>query len=225
MRVLAFDTAMPACSVAVVECGGAGAEILAHRFEPRARGHAEVLMDQIAETMSDAGVGYSDLDRLAVTTGPGTFTGVRIGVAAARGMALGTGLPLVGVTTLEALAAAGAGLTGGSVAAAIDARRGEVYVQCFSNDLTPLSEPCVVTPADAADVLRGHTPLIVGTGARIMRDVCGEAAGFTFDAAAPELSDACHVACRGAVKPSDGPPPSPFYLRAPDAKLPQRKDG
>ncbi|MBI1179081.1 MAG: tRNA (adenosine(37)-N6)-threonylcarbamoyltransferase complex dimerization subunit type 1 TsaB, partial [Alphaproteobacteria bacterium] len=129
MRVLAFDTALGAGSVAVVADGSC----LARRDEPRPRALAERLLPMIEETLAEAGLGYGDLDLIAVTVGPGTFAGLRIGVAAARGLSLATGVPAAGVTSLEALAFAalpdlGEGET---VVAAVDGRRGQLYRQAF----------------------------------------------------------------------------------------------
>ena len=92
MNVLAFDTCLGAVSVAVRWQGPGGDWLTRHAHEARERGHAERLMPMIAEVMEDAGLAFSDLDRIAVTVGPGTFTGVRVGVAAARGLALASGV-------------------------------------------------------------------------------------------------------------------------------------
>jgi tRNA threonylcarbamoyladenosine biosynthesis protein TsaB len=100
--VLAFDTSAGACSAAVL--GGDGT-VLARRCEALERGHAERLLPMLRDVLAEAGVEIADLALLAVTIGPGTFTGIRIGLAAARGLALASGLPLVGVTSLEAVAA------------------------------------------------------------------------------------------------------------------------
>ena len=100
MKVLAVDTALGACSVAVLD----GEKILSHRFEEMARGHAEALAPIVQDAM--AGIAFASLDRLAVTTGPGTFTGQRVGLAFMRGLRIALRKPLIGVTTLEAIAAA-----------------------------------------------------------------------------------------------------------------------
>ena len=101
MKILAVDTALGACSVALLS----GDKILAHSFEEMARGHAERLAPMVQETMAKAGIAFSDIDRLAVTTGPGTFTGQRVGLAFMRGLRIALKKPLTGVTTLEAMAA------------------------------------------------------------------------------------------------------------------------
>ena len=99
MRLLALDTATAACSVALWRDGA----VLARRFEAMLRGQSEALMPMVGAVLAEAGCGFKDLDAIAVTVGPGAFTGLRIGLAAARGMALAAELPLIGVTTLEAV--------------------------------------------------------------------------------------------------------------------------
>src|SRR5690606_31806688 len=152
--VLSLDTALGACSAAVVACSADDTRVLARAFELRARGHAEALAPMIADVMAAAGLDFGDLDRLAVTVGPGSFTGLRVGIATARGLALATGLPVVGITTLEAIAAnvteQESATRGRRVVAVIDARRDEVYVEMFHRDLQSLTGPRLVALDDAA---------------------------------------------------------------------------
>ena len=146
MRILGFDTATSACSAAVWEDG----RIAARRFEPMSRGQSERLMPMVREVLSEAGADFPDLDLLAVTTGPGAFTGLRIGLAAARGMALAGDLACFGGTTLDAVAA-GASETERqkeNVLVVLDSKRAEVYAQAFRSDLLPLSEAQALMPAD-----------------------------------------------------------------------------
>lgn len=136
MKILAFDAALRACSAAVAIDG----QIAAQCFEQRSRGHAEVLVPMVDRVCAQSGVAFDALDRVAVTVGPGTFAGVRIGIAAARGFAVSLGVPVVGITTLEAVAAGALGdLAVGEnhVTAIFDARRDQVYVQSFDQALTP----------------------------------------------------------------------------------------
>jgi len=140
MKILAVDTALGACSVALLDDG----KILAHIFEPMDRGHAERLAPMVDEAMKKAGMDFSSLDRLAVTTGPGTFTGQRVGLAFMRGLRLALKIPLIGVTTLEVMAASALGETeifrlsatqSRKQAAAIhDARREEAYLSLLAGD-------------------------------------------------------------------------------------------
>jgi tRNA threonylcarbamoyl adenosine modification protein YeaZ len=130
--LLALESAMSAGSVAV--CDGAG-QVLAQRRSPPEAGQADRLIELIDAALDTAGVDYPDLDVIAVNHGPGSFTGVRAGVAAARGLALALGRPVIAVNTLEALAAAAGVQPAGTVVAAVDARRGQVYVQTFDHRL------------------------------------------------------------------------------------------
>ena len=223
MLILAFDTAMAACSAAVVGTGSAGSQVLAERHEARTRGHAEVLVPMIAEVLAEAGVAFTDLDRIAVTTGPGTFTGVRIGVATARGMAVASGLPVVGVTTLEAVAA-GARKSGTepgrAIASVFDARRDEVYVQCFSHQLEPLTAPQALGYAAAWATIKAHRPILAGTGAALL-DTSSPGHGLGgAEHGLPDQPTAAVVAEIAVSRSSTEEPVVPLYLRAPDAKLP-----
>lgn len=219
MKILAVDTALGACSAAILE----NEIVLAHRFEMMERGHAERVAPMVREVMVEAGVGFAGLDRLAVTTGPGTFTGQRVGLAFMRGLRIALKRPLVGVTTLEAMMAAALADTGLSAAAALhDARRGEVYCAAF-RDGRVVMPPCVFAVADAISALR-----------RLMGNclfaLAGTAAGdavalYNAQGANARLSritqpDAVWVArlALGATAPEG--PPRPLYLRAPDARLP-----
>lgn len=133
MRILAFDTALRACSAAVLIVKGAERK-LARAYEARERGHAEVLMPMIEQVMREAGSAYQDLDRIAVTIGPGTFTGTRIGIATARGLGLALAIPVIGETSLAVMAhgiQARSGSEDQPLAIAVDARRGQIYFQHF----------------------------------------------------------------------------------------------
>ncbi len=136
MNILAFDTCFDACSACVARTGDGVVEVLASALERFETGHAERLVPMIDEVMARAGVAFADIDRLAVTVGPGTFTGTRIGIAAARGLALATGIPVVGASSLAVMAEVaarelGPRKAGEDLLVAVDARRGEVYVQLF----------------------------------------------------------------------------------------------
>tara|TARA_R110000868_G_scaffold35321_3_gene126776 strand:- start:453 stop:1109 length:657 start_codon:yes stop_codon:yes gene_type:complete len=209
-------------SVAVVD----GTSVLAHRFELRTRGHAEELMGMIADVLKEAGVKTADLKALAVTIGPGTFTGLRVGLAAARGLALARALPLVGVTTLEAVAAPVTCVANETIAVVFDARRDEIYLQAFDHTHLPLSEPVIVSLDAAGDHLPGSCFVAVGTGAGLLATYLGGKGIACSLAQAPAQPDALTVArlaqARLKLHGSDHfrVAPSPLYLRAPDAKLP-----
>ena len=210
MNILAIDTCLDACQAAV--CGDHG--VLAVRSESMSRGHQERLAPMVAEAMAEAGLAFDALDRIAVTIGPGSFTGLRVGLAFAKGLALATGADLVGVGALEALAGGEAGES--FVAAAIDARRGQIYLQAFSGghalmapDVLPLEIAAArlaeLRPSGRVDIVGSGAPLLDGlvTGARIL------------PRAAP---DPVALARLAQVMPLT--PARPLYLRAPDAKLP-----
>ena len=165
-KLLAVDTALGACSVAVLD----GDTVLAHQFVEMTRGHAEALAPMVDETMCRSGIGFAALDRLAVTTGPGTFTGQRVGLAFMRGLRVGLKKPLIGVTTLEAMAAA----TERNRAAAIhDAKRDEAYLLLRENGATIL-EPTVMPFADAIARIRAFGACaLCGTGAAMAGDTLG----------------------------------------------------
>ena len=209
MKLLAADTALAACSVAVVE----GDAVLAHIFVAMERGHAEALAPMVQEAMRQAALGFAALDRLAVTTGPGTFTGQRVGLAFMRGLRVALGKPLTGITTLAAMGAQAMAETGVAAYASLhDAKRGEVYLQTSSMDV-----PEVLTFEDALARLATMPD---------RRALAGTAA----PAAAAHLSnamlsnvrqpDALWVARLAQALPVSAQPPRPLYLRAPDAKLP-----
>ena len=131
MNILAIDTALGACSAALLVDGN----IVAWRYEDRMRGHAERLLPMVEEVLQDAGLPKSDLQGIACTRGPGTFTGVRIGLSAAKGLCLALDIPLAGFTTLEVVAHNVIGcddVSEGPLCVAHDARRGEVYFQQFT---------------------------------------------------------------------------------------------
>jgi tRNA threonylcarbamoyladenosine biosynthesis protein TsaB len=192
-----------------------GDEILAHRLEVMERGHAEALAPMVADAM--AGFSFSDLDRLAVTSGPGTFTGQRVGLAFMRGLRLALNKPLIGVTTLETMAAAAEKETGIFRAAAIhDARRDEAYLSlCEGEDM--VLPPTVMPFADGVERIRGFGPCaLAGTGAPAASASLGN--GFVLSTI--RQPDAIWVARLARNRPAPNAAPGPLYLRAPDAKLP-----
>ncbi|SLN19515.1 tRNA (adenosine(37)-N6)-threonylcarbamoyltransferase complex dimerization subunit type 1 TsaB [Oceanibacterium hippocampi] len=218
MKILALDTALGACSVAIVEDG----RVLAHRTRLGARGQAEALMPMVEAVRADAGLAFAALDRLAVTVGPGSFTGLRIGLAAARGLALATGLPLVGVTTLRAIERAARADRNDPrpLVVALDARRGEIYLQSFDANGRPLGDALAIAPRRAAALLPDGQVLAAGSGAALLAAAHGALAITCLDGILEP--DARWVARYAASlpPPRTGEVPAPLYLRAPDAKLP-----
>jgi 3-hydroxypropanoate dehydrogenase len=186
------------------------------------RGHSEALFPMVAALMREAGLAFTDLDRIAVTRGPGSFTGVRAGIAAARGFALGCGAAIVTATSLEAMARGCAGLLAGAerrggFLIAHDARRGELYVQLFDAAGRAVSEAALASPQEAA-LLARDAGLAAGSGAPLLAAEA-ERLGFTVSARFPDLlPEAVHLAELALERQPDGEPVSPLYLRAPDAK-------
>ena len=211
MIVLSIDTAIEACQAAVLD----GDTVLAARSEAMTRGHQERLAPMVAQAMAEAGVAFAALERVCVTVGPGSFSGVRVGLAFARGLALALDIPCIGVSGLEALAASTGGY--GKVAAAIDARRGQVYLQLFDRG-QPVAPPEAVGLEVALQRVRAFSAagpvLLAGTGALLLAPSLGSAA------LGPERPDPVVIARLGRDAPAPGIPPRPIYLRAPDARLP-----
>ena len=213
-----MDTAGNACSAALWRDG----RVVAGRFERLRRGHAERLVPMIEAVMAEGAMAYADLDSLAVTLGPGGFTGVRIGLATARGLALACGRPLIGVSSFRVLAytAKAEAPPDGSLAVAIDAKRDDLYVQAFAADLQPRSEPASVLPQDLADILPPGPLVLVGDGANraLPALVAGGRAVRLSDTLG--VVDAAQLAALVAAEPL-GPVPKepvePLYLRPPDA--------
>lgn len=216
MRILAVDTALGACSVALLD----GEKILAHHFEEMARGQAEALAPMVREIMREARLSFPVLDRLAVTTGPGTFTGQRVGLAFMRGLRLALHIPLTGVTTLEAMAMAAMAETGLPKAAVIhDARRAEAYLLLRDGE-TVEQPPVVLSFADAVTRIAAFgSCALAGTGAASAFEKLGR----DFALSIIRQPDALWVARLARKYPATAEAPGPLYLRAPDAKLPGGK--
>lgn len=214
--LLAFDSAGSACSAAVWRDGA----VAAARFEPMARGQSERLVPMIEEVMAEAGLAYDALDAIAVTRGPGGFTGVRIGLATARGLALASGRPVIGLTGFEAVAAAvdPGERRGRPLAVLLDAKRREVYLQVFDAALSPLAAPCAVDPADLAAALPPGPLLFAGDGLGVLGPLAEDQALSTVRQA--EAARFLPFAATRPLPPAGAPPPQPLYLRAPDVTLP-----
>jgi tRNA threonylcarbamoyl adenosine modification protein YeaZ len=216
MRVLAIDTALEACSVAVLDTERA--DLRAHESLPMQRGHAEALMPLVARMLDRVQLDFSAIDRVAVTTGPGSFTGLRVGIAAARGVALAAGKPAIGLTTLAAFAAPFIAADDTlPVVVAIDARHDHVYLQVFGPGGRTLVAPCVVPLRQALRVSSTGAPRITGTAAAKLAALwpTAERAPTKVDQrVAPDIN---WVARLGAAASDTGTPPRPLYLRPPDA--------
>lgn len=217
MRVLAIDTALGACSAALFEA--ARDTMLASETLAMTRGHAEALMPLIARVMAQARTPFAAVDRIAVTIGPGSFTGVRVGISAARGIALASGKPALGVSTLVAFAApllAAEDKT--AIIAAIDASHGNVYLHVFAADGQTVVAPRIATIAAVARAGRGARLRIVGSAAASIAAVWPDGAAPPLLVEARQAPDIAWVARLGAIAQDTGAPPQPLYLRAPDAR-------
>jgi tRNA threonylcarbamoyladenosine biosynthesis protein TsaB len=228
MITLGLDTATSACACAIWSASEGRA--LAIRAEEMQRGQAERLVPLVQEALQDAGIGFADIARIAVTVGPGTFTGLRIGLAAARGFALASGCPLIGVTSLEmAVAGLADEFSGCQTLAAIESRREELFLQPFSAAGLPLAEPVDQPPASLgrlAGTWFNPGPLVI----------VGDAA----ERAAIALGDWMHpvrvIVTQGGNEALAGArlvarldaavlasrPADPLYIRPPDVTLPAR---
>src|SRR6202166_3831232 len=220
MLILAIDTALDACATAVLDTGTS--QMIARESLAMKRGHAEALMPLIARVMKHAGLPFAALDRIAVTAGPGSFTGLRVGLSAARGIALAAGKPVVGLTTLSAYAAPVVSESGDHpVISAIDARHDQVYFQVVSGNGSSLIRPRVAPIEEALDASRFGAPHLVGNAADILGRRWPVDALPPFKVDAQPAPDIAWVAWLGAAVSPNTAPARPFYLRAPDAKLPK----
>ena len=221
MIILGLDTALGACSAALVADGRS----IAHEHRAMLRGHAEALAPMGEALMREAGLGFSQLDRIAVTTGPGTFTGQRVGLAFARALRVALNKPVIGVTTLGVMAEEA--LTKQRVPwaiAAADAKRGEIYLGARSAQGETLLGPeliaaeSVLARIAALAKVHGCQLALAGTAAQIIAPSLADAGLLPIDSLVRQ-PDAIFVA-RLAAHAQIGAPPKPLYLRAPDAKLP-----
>jgi tRNA threonylcarbamoyl adenosine modification protein YeaZ len=215
MRLLAIDTAQTTCAAAVLVQDG-DREHLVRRTQVIGRGHAEILLDMIGEVMAEAGCAFADLDRIAVTNGPGSFTGLRVGLSVARGFALVTHAPVVGVSTLDAIADELRGRSNGHpLLVTLSARESEVYVARFDGEGRADGAAHVALIEDLA---AGLTPdyRLAGSAAPAIAAAAGLDADAVLTASAE--ADIGTIARLGLAAPADAPAPVPLYLRPPDAK-------
>ncbi len=217
MNILALDTSMGACSAALLRRDG---EVFA-RAENMARGHAEALMPMVAQVMDGCGVQFAALDRIAATTGPGSFTGVRIAISAARGLALVTGAKLFGIDSLTVMAreAFDLGVTGGApFAVAVDARRGMLYLGLYDGAGQRLDGPLLIAPEDAVNLLPSGMRTAVGSGAARLAEAAAPH-GVAVEASLTDLEpSAASLAALAAESGETVPVLRPLYLRPPDAR-------
>lgn len=215
MKLLAIDTALSTCAAAVLT-ETSGQEAIVSQCEDLGRGHAERIMGMVASVMAESSTTFNSLDRIVVNVGPGSFTGLRVGLSIARGFGLVLEKPVISVTTLEAIArqALDKAEERKPVLVVLDARRDEVYCQTFEADSTPIGEAKVSTVKEQAAELGPDTIL------------CGSAAKAVANAAGVDLSRVCseaavasidYIAKIGRAAEQKDKAPMPLYLRAPDA--------
>lgn len=213
MLILALDTSMAACSVCVYDA--ARGLVLASRHEFMDRGQAEALAPMVQDTMAQAEVAFKDLARIAVTTGPGTFTGVRIGLAMARGLGVALNIPVTGIDSLAAIAC---NETAGDlpIVVATDARANQIYVASYDASGPELTAPVIVPLAEAHRFMPIHPACVLGTAADLLLSkMDGEK---HVRSAAGDLPIAANFVKFAASIPASNVPPEPLYLRPPDVK-------
>ena len=223
MKVLVVDTALGLCTAGVFEVEGADVRRLGLRSEPMAKGHSERLAGFARDAMAEAGSGFEAIDRIGVTVGPGSFTGLRVGLAFAQGLGAALDRPVVGVSSLDALAASSAEAR--PAAALIDARRGQVYARFWSNGVAggAADGPAEALSLEAAaERIAGLEPgaVLIGSGAALFAETFPTLTQRPLAGPAPEALARLAAAADAATSP-----PRPLYLRAPDATPPSRLPG
>lgn len=217
MQVLAIDCAQRFCSAALYDAGSA--HVRAALSPDIGRGHAERLPGVVEAVLSAAGAAFSDIDRIAVTIGPGSFAGIRVGVAFARGLSLALKVPVVGVSSLAAIGEPVARRENRAVLVALDAKRDRLWSAVIAPDGSVIDAPIEADPAEVAAKLSRHLYPLVGTAGVVLRisapDLFATSAIREFLCEAPAISD---VAAIGARLDPAANPAEPAYLRAADAK-------
>ena len=220
MRVLVIDTALGLCTAGVFDVEGATAGAVGLRSDIMVRGHSERLAGMVRDAVIEAGGGFGGLDRIGVTVGPGSFTGLRVGLAFAHGLGAALGRPVVGLSSLDALAASVA--PGPATVALIDARRGQVYGRVWRDgQAVDAAEAWTLEQAQQTlSDMNAHDLTLVGSGAPLMAEAFPLATIRALDGPDP----AALALLTASVDPSAFPP-RPLYLRAPDATPPTRLPG
>jgi len=214
MKLLAIDCSSRLCAACVYDtkaCAELGRAVL-----DLGKGHAEHLMAVVEDALKDAGIAFGDLGAIGVSVGPGSFTGVRVAISAARGYALALGVPAIGVTTLEAVAAAARELLGArNVLAAFDGGRGEIQAALYDAAGSALFAPAIIDLDRAAALAKTHNAVLAGTAAEPIAALLQDA-----EATAGPMEATADIAiyARLAAGKRPGEKPKPLYLREPDAK-------
>jgi tRNA threonylcarbamoyladenosine biosynthesis protein TsaB len=220
-RVLAIETGSRSCSVAIFN----DAHRLGHEQQDTDHGHATMLMPMIERVRTASGLAFTDLDRIAVAVGPGSFTGLRVGIAAALGLSLASGIPAVGISSFQIAAAGlmakGPQLDGFRFFVLLDSRREEPFFIELNRDLSFVGEPRVISVADFDTLLLSSGPTIVlGDAPAVSRPTSAFPAGVR---RIPMPLDATMVGVLAALSHRYDLPPKPVYVRAPDVTMPKAK--
>jgi tRNA threonylcarbamoyladenosine biosynthesis protein TsaB len=221
VKILALDTATYGCSVALRRDG----ETVARRFAEMPRGQSEALLPMVLEVMEEAETVFAELDALAVTIGPGAFTGLRIGLSTARALALAAQKPLIGVTSMEAVAHNTLLNERGQqdILVVLDAKRKDVYAQHFGADCRPKNDPVAVLPVDLAAYVGTGPLLVVGDYRDKILPVLTAGGLEVIASQGGGLPDAAIVAKLAEEKglTESTTPVAPLYIRPPDATVPK----
>ena len=220
LHVLGIDCATASCSAAISVAG----EIVSHRFEEMARGQAEVLIPMIEGVLAEARIGFDNLDLLGVTVGPGAFTGVRIGLSTAQSLSMAAGLPLVGVTTLEAVARAHR-VSPDPVLIALETKRTDIYFQLFGTDGAAITAAAAAEAAGMAAMMPPGPIGVAGDASLRAHQALVAAGCIVRRLEGPEYPDARWVAAIAAdrFESDEMVPPAPLYLRSPDVGPPRKR--
>lgn len=220
MRVLVIDTALGLCTAGVFDIEDGTATSVGLRSEIMVRGHSERLAGMVRDAVTEAGGGFPGLDRIGVTVGPGSFTGLRVGLAFAQGLGAALGRPVVGLSSLDALVASV--VPGTATVALIDARRGQVYGRVWRDgQAIGAAEAWTLEQArQTLSALNARNLILAGSGAPLMAKAFPQATIQALDGPDP----AALALLTASVDPSAFPP-RPLYLRAPDATPPTRLPG
>lgn len=217
MTILAIDCSQRFCAAALYE--PADDFVRASASLDLGRGHAERLPALVNDLLAQAGAGFPDLSKIAVTLGPGSFAGIRVGVSFARGLALALDVPVVGISTLRAMAEPVARRESRPVMAALDAKRGGLWCAVFDIDANPLSEPAELVPEAAARLLLDAGAIMAGNAWSLleaaMPELSGQKEHLNRTCDAPDIAEVARIAARLDPMVS---PAEPVYLRAADAK-------
>jgi tRNA threonylcarbamoyl adenosine modification protein YeaZ len=215
--VLALDTALANCSVCLFDAQRD--KVVASESAMLGKGHAEALLPMLERVIAKLEGGWNSVERIGVVVGPGSFTGLRVGIAVARAAALATGRPVVGVTTLAALAAPLAGASEDvPIAVAIDARHGNVFFQLFSPEGLPRDEPAALALDEAAQRLGDRPVHLVGSASPALHSVLPQSGRMARPIPADAVLDIVYVAKLAAVADPKTSPPDPVYVKSADAR-------